>query len=149
MKTNIKILTGILAIPVLAAVLFLFFPRENGSAHASVDRTDYQAGETMELVMENGFKREICFSSCYPYIMEIQNEKGGWEAYVYQDCPAPDVAIDCIPASGSKKFRILLDDPMIGAHRLKIPVCFDCSAGQNFKSDQMLYSGTFTISDKN
>lgn len=146
MKTNIKVLIGITAVLVLAAVLFLIFPQKSGSAQASVDRAGYQIGEKVELTVENGFNREICFSSCYPYIMEIQNKKGEWEEYVYQDCASPDRAIDCVPARALKKFRIAPEDAEIGVHRLKIPVCFDCLAGQSFGSDQALYSGTFIIS---
>lgn len=145
MKLIIKILIAILAIAILAAILFLAFPQRGEAVRAFVDRGNYQVGEKLEVAVENDFGREICFSSCYPYLMEKQQENGNWEEYDYPDCSGANRAVDCVPASGRKKFRVALDDVAAGIHRLKINACVGCAAAGAFTTEQTIYSDIFEI----
>ncbi len=145
MKLNIKILIGFLAVVILGTAFFLAFLQKDGAARAFVDRGSYQVGENLEVAVENGFNRDICFSSCYPYLMERQQENGSWEEYDYPECLEANRAIDCVAASGKKKFRVALDDVAAGIHRLKIAACVGCAANESFKSQQVLYSDIFQI----
>jgi len=66
MKTNARILIGILIVSILSVILFLSFFQKSGAAEISLNRAEYSPGETLEVVVENDFGREKCFSSCYP-----------------------------------------------------------------------------------
>jgi len=145
MKLNIKILIAFLAILVLAAALFLVFFQKSGAVRVVIDRDTYQVGESLEVAVENDFDRDICFSSCYPYVMETKRENGQWDEYDYPDCLEAARAVDCVPPREFKKFRIRLEDAAAGVHRLKIAACVGCAANESFKSQQVLYSDIFQI----
>jgi Archaeal fructose 1,6-bisphosphatase len=104
MKTNARILIGILVVSALSSILFLLLFQESGAAEISLNRTEYNSGGTLEVAVRNDFGREICFSSCYPYLAEIRDESGKWKEYVYQDCPEAAVAADCVPPRDLKNF---------------------------------------------
>ena len=145
MKTNARILIGILIVSILSVILFLSFFQKSGAAQISLNRAEYSPGEALEVAVRNDFGREICFSSCYPYLAEIRDESGKWKEYVYQDCPEAAVAADCVPSRDLKKFRVVLEDMPAGAHRLKIPFCLECASGGNFQPEQAVYSPVFEI----
>jgi|GEM_PF-538988 len=145
MKLSIKILIGFLAVVILGTAFFLAFLQKDGAARAFVDRGSYQVGENLEVTVENGFNRDICFSSCYPYVMETKRENGQWDEYDYPDCLEAARAVDCVPPREFKKFRIRLEDAAAGVHRLKIAACVGCAANESFKSQQVLYSDIFQI----
>lgn len=145
MKTNARILIGILIVSILSVILFLSFFQKSGAAQISLNRAEYSPGEALEVAVRNDFGREICFSSCYPYLAEIRDESGKWKEYVYQDCPEAAVAADCVPPRDLKKFRVVLEDMPAGAHRLKIPFCLECASGGNFQPEQAVYSPVFEI----
>ena len=145
MKTNAKVLIGILVVSALSAILFLLLFQKSGAAEISLDRAEYSPGEALEVTVKNDFDREICFSSCYPYLVEIRDGNGEWKEYVYQDCPEAARAVDCVPPRDSKKFRVALEDMLTGIHRLKVPFCLECAAGENFRPEQTLYSPVFEI----
>jgi len=145
MKTNARILIGILIVSILSVILFLSFFQKSGAAQISLNRAEYSPGETLEVVVENDFGREICFSSCYPYLAEIRDQSGEWKEYVYQDCPETARAVDCVPPRDLKKFRVALEDIPLGVHRLKVPFCLECVAGEGFQAEQALYSPVFEI----
>jgi len=144
MKTNARILIGILVVSALSSVLFLLFFQKSGAAQISLNRAEYNPGEALEVSVRNDFGREICFSSCYPYLAEIRDQSGEWKEYVYQDCPETARAADCVSPRDSKKFRVALEDMPAGTHRLRIPFCLECAAG-NFQPEQTLYSPVFEI----
>ncbi len=144
MKINIGVLIGILLLAVIAVAAFLRFSLPAGSVQAFADRSVYELDDILEVFVQNDFGREVCFSSCYPYLMEMQAQDGGWGEYVYGDCGWDDQAADCVPSHGAKKFRIFLADASVGVHRLKLPLCFDC-AGESFKPEQAIYSNIFNI----
>ena len=145
MKTNARILIGILVVSALSSVLFLLLFQKSGAAEISLNRTEYDSSGTLEVAVKNDFGQEICFSSCYPYLAEIRDGNGEWKEYVYQDCPETAVAADCVPPRDSKKFRVVLEDMPAGAHRLKIPFCLECAGGEVFQAEQALYSPVFEI----
>lgn len=141
----IKILIPILVVGALAAFLFFALLQKNGTAQAFVDRDNYQVGESLEVAVTNDFDRKMCFSSCYPYLMERRREDGKWEEYEYSNCPDNNLAADCILVRAQKKFRIMLDDVVPGVHRLKINACVGCAAAENFVFEREIYSNIFEI----
>jgi hypothetical protein len=145
MKTNARVLIGIFIVSILSVILFLSFFQKSGAAQISLNRAEYSPGETLEVVVENDFGQEICFSSCYPYLAEIRDQSGEWKEYVYQDCPETARAADCVPPRDLKKFRVALEDMPTGVHRLKVPFCLECVAGEGFQAEQALYSPVFEI----
>ncbi|GMX58097.1 MAG: hypothetical protein YFSK_4360 [Candidatus Yanofskyibacterium parasiticum] len=145
MKTNARILIGILIVSILSVILFLSFFQKSGAAEISLNRTEYDSSGTLEVAVKNDFGQEICFSSCYPYLAEIRDQNGEWKEYVYQDCPETARAVDCVPPRDLKKFRVALEDMPAGVHRLKVPFCLECAAGENFQPEQAVYSPVFEI----
>ena len=145
MKTNARILIGILVVSALSSVLFLLLFQKSGAAEISLNRTEYDSSGTLEVAVKNDFGQEICFSSCYPYLAEIRDQNGEWKEYVYQDCPETARAVDCVPPRDLKKFRVALEDIPLGVHRLKVPFCLECAAGEGFQAEQALYSPVFEI----
>jgi hypothetical protein len=140
------IASKILAVLAVIAVLtVVFFAARSRPISVTTDQSVYRAGGALEVGIKNNFNEPICFSSCYPYLMEKEDKSGNWEMYAYMDCPKPDQASDCVAAGSEKKFRLPLQEIETGQTRLKIPVCVGCAAGQPFKASDVLYSNSFEI----
>ena len=107
------------------------------------DKTEYQKGEILKLAIKNNLGKNICFSSCYPY--HLEEKDGDWESYPYSECPKSDINEICLSARQSKFFEINLPFVDEGAHRLAIPVCFNCKDKDGFREDNKFYSNEFSI----
>lgn len=111
------------------------------------DKTEYRQGENPKITIENRFKDNICFSSCYPYYLEENKEDSRFATYDYGACHDPDMSKDCILSGNAKSFELLLADinPDKGIHRIAISACLGCSLEENFKKDKWLYSNEFMM----
>jgi len=140
-KNNIiKILLTLLALGVMIS-LFLWFAKP---VRAVTDRVEYKIGDALEITIQNSLDKPICFSSCYPYLVEKRDKKGNWISYSYSACDDQDLPSNCMAAGAKKIFRLALDEAENGLNRLKIPVCVDCG-NQPFQADFTYYSNNFRV----
>ena len=110
------------------------------------DKTEYESGGILKVKIKNNFGENICFSSCYPYLLENKNEN--WESYKYAECQKFNGNGSCIEARKEKAFELTLPEAPEGLHRLAIPVCIGCQNEDTFKEDARFYSNEFTIKEK-
>ncbi|MFA6375793.1 MAG: hypothetical protein WCX69_00120 [Candidatus Paceibacterota bacterium] len=139
MKIYIKIIIAALAIGIVTISYFNIFGKP---VSVATDKNDYKVGDSLEVVIKNNLDKPICFSSCYPYLMELK-KSGNWVAYSYPEC-LHGQALSCVQPAAEKKFQLTLDEAEIGTTRMKIQVCVDCQ-GQNFLPDFTFYSNNFEI----
>lgn len=109
----------------------------------ATDKTEYQQGEVLKVTIKNNLIKNICFSSCYPYLLEKKNAK--WEFYSYVNCPKKDLNKDCIQPTQTKVFMLTLSLVEKGLHRMALPVCLGCQEDTDFIGSQRFYSNEFTI----
>lgn len=111
------------------------------------DKIEYKEGENPKIIIENRFKKSICFSSCYPYYLEENKEDKKFEAYEYGTCYNPDIAENCVLSGKTKAFELILENIVLdkGIHRIAIPACIGCYLEENFKRDKWLYSNEFMV----
>jgi len=107
------------------------------------DKTEYETGGILKVKIKNNFGENICFSSCYPYLLESKNEK--WESYKYVECQRFDGNGHCLKAGELKAFELTLPQISDGSHRLAISVCIGCQSEDTFKEDMRFYSNEFSI----
>lgn len=107
------------------------------------DKNEYEAGGTLKVKIKNNFGKQICFSSCYPYLLENKNEN--WESYKYAECQKFDGNDHCIKAGDLKAFEFTLPKDVKGTHRLAIPICLGCKNENPFREDKRFYSNEFII----
>lgn len=139
-KIYIKIAVAAL---VTGIIVFLSFKLAVKPVRISIDRADYKIGDSLEVVIKNNFNRQICFSSCYPYLIERETEDHNWTAYPYSEC-GHDLVHKCIEPGAERKFRLAMDEVEPGQNRLKIPICVDCQ-GRVFSAEFAYYSNNFDI----
>ncbi len=137
-----KVLVGVL-LAVSAALLWFWLSAK--PVEGVTDRDNYMPGDPLTINVKNGTGKAVCFSSCYPYLVERRDGAGDWAQFEYDDCPYPEVASDCVPAGGIKKFRLPLDEAEVGLNRLKLNICFDCAAGDPFLAESVIYSNVFEV----
>jgi hypothetical protein len=142
MKNYIKILIGVL---IVAVTGFFWFWKTARTVEGVTDRNNYNLGDALAISIKNNLGQTVCFSSCYPYLLEKQNVGGGWDQYLYESCSQKDIAADCISADGVKKFRLSLAEADAGMNRLKLQVCVNCAPGREFKANSALYSNVFEV----
>jgi len=142
MNIYIKVLMGVAVVGFFVVLWLLPMSR---SAQVTTDRPDYSIGDPLEVSIVNKLDKSICFSSCYPFLLERQDSDGKWLEYSYGECESSDVVSGCVLAGESKKFQLSLDETEIGQTRIKINYCADCVAGQPFSAGPTLYSNTFII----
>lgn len=146
MNIYIKIFLGILAVAAVATICFLLVGAI--STKVVMDKTEYRVGDPAEVTIKNDTERQVCFSSCYPYLVEKQaGDK--WLKYSYGVCDKAQVAVNCIQAGKLKKFLLTLDEVGSGLHRLDIQICSGCDAGQNFEANLTVASNSFTVQGVN
>ena len=131
---------------VFAGVAFLYFKATPKDYSVSVvtEKGKYANGEELKVEIDNNEGDSICFSSCYPYFMQIV-KGGNWQNYKYSDCQKDDVVEKCISSKDLKAFGITLDSVQSAIHRLAIPACIGCSVGDKFRVDKVFYSNEFEI----
>ncbi|HDZ54346.1 MAG TPA: hypothetical protein ENI19_01555 [Candidatus Nealsonbacteria bacterium] len=145
-----KILVFIVLIVVLLILIIGWFGwkgykiKEEG-ATITTHKAEYLQGENPKIKITNDSREEICFSSCYPYYLEIN--EGGFESYQYGNCSEVDVVETCIKPSQIKTFEILLERSKTekGLHRIAIPACIGCALYEEFRQDKWFYSNDFFI----
>ena len=117
------------------------------SIFIKTDKAEYKQGENPKITIENRFRENICFSSCYPYYLERNEEDKKFKAYEYGICRDQDMAEKCISPGRAKAFELLLEDISLGEgiYRIAIPACIGCSIEENFKKDGWLYSNEFIM----
>jgi len=139
---------------VLILTLFLFigwlgwkgYQLQKGGISIVTDKTEYEAGGNLKVKIKNNFGKQICFSSCYPYLLESKNEK--WESYKYTECQKFNGNGHCIETRGLKAYELTLPQVLAGLHRLVIPVCLGCKDNDLFREDKRFYSNEFLIKEK-
>lgn len=119
------------------------YSKETSLVSIKTDKTDYEEQGTLKLAIKNNSWKNICFSSCYPYVLEKKNN--GWLSYPYQSCSKPDVNQICLSAFQSKFFEIILPFLDKGTHRLAVPACLNCDNKDGFREDNKFYSNEFSI----
>ena len=146
MNIYIKIFLGVAVVGAITMLCFLSVAAR--LAKAVTDKTEYWAGATAEVTINNDTGKPVCFSSCYPYFLEIQvGDK--WQKYSYGACDEGQIAVSCMKAGELKKFQLTLAEAVSGVHRLNIQICSGCAAGQKFKADSTVISNTFTVQATN
>ena len=111
-------------------------------------KTEYAKDESLlRLNIKSYTPIKICFSSCYPYY--IQKKDGVWKDYPLAKCEEQNVATDCVDFFGTigrgielSQWRDFLESDF---HRLALPACIGCNAGDPFKADKTFYSNEFKI----
>ncbi len=147
MSTKTKILIVILIVFVIPAGWLIWkWQSYSMVVLSSTDKIEYEEGENLRVSIKNSFKKNICFSSCYPYFLEKKN--GQWESYPYGVCEKPDINKTCIEPGQIKIFEINLSFVEERLHRLALPVCVGCEQGEEFEEIKRFYSNEFTISEK-
>lgn len=146
MKLSTKILTGILVALILGIIIVCglsIFKSPYSKVEITTDKTEYSKGEILLLTIENNLKEDLCFSSCYPYYLEIKNED--WKSYDYGICDKADIVEKCINSGSFKTFEIDLLSVEKGSHRITIPGCIDCNVNNQFGEDKRFYSNEFEV----
>ncbi len=109
------------------------------------ERNDYSQADELKVEIENKESKTICFSSCYPYMIQVKNN--GWDNYFYSDCGKENIIETCIDPNQLKAFAITLSEMFLepAMHRLAIPACIGCAIGEQFRVDKIIYSNEFEI----
>jgi len=144
-KKLIYLVAGILIVLIGSAVWFYGWKKQ-----VSIDtqKIEYAKDEKLlKLNIKSYALTKICFSSCYPYY--IQKKDGSWKDYPLAKCEEQNVATDCVGSFGKigrgidlDQWRSFLESD---SHRLALPACIGCNAGDPFKVDKTFYSNEFKI----
>lgn len=135
------LLIAVLGILILGGIGVLFFNK--AGIGISTDKNHYQADASLKVKLSNSSLKKLCFSSCYPYFLERKAEE--WLSYPYQNCDHEDRIEKCAGGLKIKAFETTLPEVETGVYRLAIPVCEGCSAGEEFRETNRLYSNEFVI----
>lgn len=142
-----KIVVGLIVAAILSGLLWFLSRPKN--VEAVTDRNEYKTGANLEIAINNNFGKTVCFSSCYPYYLQLlppgEADKLNWQNYEYAKCQKRDIITTCMPDKGAKTFEINLDSVDAGTNRIMIPVCVGCSAGEEFKQGDIIYSNNFKV----
>jgi hypothetical protein len=104
----------------------------------------YSSNDVLKLAIKNVLPKNVCFSSCYPYYLEIKGEK--WVKYdYYEQCSHLDIIETCIKPDYAKFYEISLPDLAPGLHRLRVPVAVNEKEGEAFSADRVYYSNDFIV----
>jgi len=148
------LIIGIIVVIILFIGLFIWQKIQvAGEVKITTDKTEYSPEETLKVSINNTLRKNICFSSCYPYYLEKKNgstsspQSGEWKSYPYGKCDRADIIEKCINSGKTKTFEIDLSSVKIkeGLHRIAIPICQGCKIGKDFKETKIFYSNEFTI----
>jgi len=129
---------------IFALLAFILFVLEKQTLVISLGGENYGNGGELELKLKNYFfMKELCFSTCRPYLLEKKEEV--WYGYHYQDCAFPDKIEKCIRPGEKKVFHLSLPELPSATYRIAIPVCDDCCFAQIFQETLRFYSKEFEI----
>ena len=112
----------------------------------STDKTEYEQGEIVRVLVKNNLDKTICFGTCNPCYLEKKNDK--WEAYSKLLCTRNFIG-KCLQPKETKIFEPTKDIPYIeiekGNYRVVCSICIDCEGSIHFREDRLIYSNEFTI----
>lgn len=134
----------ITAIIVLFASSFIYFELLGVTTKIALDKAEYRANEDGKVKITNGFSGKICFSSCYPFYFEKEND-GAWQRREYIACEKDDLAEKCIDNNKIKAFMFAFPDLEAGNYRLAIPICSNCNENDKFSGSEWIHSDSFAI----
>ncbi|MBZ9577900.1 hypothetical protein KJA13_02580 [Patescibacteria group bacterium] len=129
----------------VAIILVAVLTKVPGEVNVITEKTEYKIGDVIKVKIENNLKKNVCFSSCYPYYLEKKEEE--WKSYDYMGCPNSDLVKDCIDSRQVKAFELIVPPIEEGLHRLAISVCIGCNLDEVFREDQKFYSNEFIINE--
>jgi hypothetical protein len=137
----------LIAIAVITVLSYMYYrsqsPEKQNGAIIVTEKGNYKIGDALKIKIANNSKKEICFSSCYPYYFERND--GSWHAYTYENCLADNLAKPCLEPNQEKAFEISIPQIEKGTHRLSLPACLECGLDSGFKESEWLYSNDFVI----
>ncbi|MDD5013445.1 MAG: hypothetical protein PHD93_03600 [Candidatus Pacebacteria bacterium] len=111
------------------------------------NKQEYNSGEKAIITIENTSDKKACFSSCYPFYVQIQDQSKKF--YQYEECPFEDVANVCIEPNDKKSFQIDLKEQRIlsapDSYRFVISACLSCNLGESFKKEEFFFSNEFKV----
>lgn len=145
--TKLRVFAFVLLIFIFlfGVVLYFQYGLKKEPIEAFTEKKSYSVSDELKVEIKNNMKDKVCFSSCYPYLM--QTKDGGWENYNYSQCDEQNKVEACVDSNGLKAFAISLKEMFIqpALHRLAIPACIGCAVGEQFRVDKILYSNEFEI----
>ena len=144
-KNFLVIGAGLIALAAIILVAVLTLPKVPEEVNVITEKTEYKIGDIIKVKIENNLKKNICFSSCYPYYLEKKGEE--WKSYNYIDCPNSDLVKDCIDSRQVKAFELTVSSLEEGLHRITISACIGCNLEEVFREDQKFYSNEFIINE--
>lgn len=138
----------IIAISLLAAVgisLFKWWYFDVRPINVSIttDKIEYNSDGVLKVAIKNDSDKDVCFSSCYPYVLEKRDKT--FRSYPYVACQKPDLNGYCVAPHQSKFFQINLPYSEGGSHRLVVSACVGCRINEVFRESRKLYSNEFNI----
>lgn len=143
-KDIVIIISGLI---VLAGIILIsyFLPGKVSEEEIIVltDKQEYSPGDILKVKIDNNTKDEFCFSNCYPYYIEKEDEN--WVAYKYEECPQEDTVDSCVEPNRVKAFELEVPFAEEGFHRLKIQACVGCKTAELFIKNKELFSNQFII----
>jgi len=148
MKKILVLATIIFLIILVVIVFVIIFAFQQAAQSEKVnivtDKSEYGVGEVLKVKIENNSKKNVCFSSCYPYYLEKEKEKE-WEEYPYPNCLTDNLVEKCISSGEIKAFKLTLPLRFTGSLRLAIPISVQGNMGEIFKEDKRFYSNQFMV----
>lgn len=149
-SVNLKVFAYVFLILVFIAGVFIYIKMDNAGASkatiaAFTEKNTYSLNDELKVQINNDESQRICFSSCYPYV--VQSRDGSWDNYPYPACESNNVADTCVEPGETKAFAISLGEMFLEPkmNRLALPACVGCALGEQFRVDKIIYTNEFQI----
>lgn len=154
-KINSKTLFyAILFLLLIFSILFYLYAINKSSSFVDyeellikTDKQEYSSEEKAKIIIENISDKKVCFSSCYPFYVQIQDQTKKF--YKYEECSFEDVASVCIDPKQKKAFEVDLKDQRIlsstNNYRFVISACLSCKLGDRFIKEGLFFSNQFKV----
>ncbi|HNP79721.1 MAG TPA: hypothetical protein PKI00_02635 [Candidatus Pacearchaeota archaeon] len=151
---NKKVLYIILFILLIGSVIFYLYattrtsePIDYDELVVSTDKEEYSANEKAIINIKNVSDKRACFSSCYPFYVQTQDQDKKF--YQYEECPFEDIVSVCVDPHQDKYFEIDLGEQIIpksnSSYAFVISACLTCDTGDTFKRDDFFFSNKFIV----
>lgn len=145
--TKVTIFVGVILVLILLGGLVMYFNSKDEAESVKImtEKKEYSVDEELKVEIKNDTGDKICFSSCYPYMMQVKNN--GWNDYSYVECGEDNIVENCIDSNSLKAFGISLSETFLESapHRLAISACIGCAIGEKFRVDEIIYSNEFEV----
>lgn len=159
MSSRTKIIIAILVLEIILVFSWWVWDNYKISKELTVitDKIKYEKEGVLKVTIKNNSYKNACFSSCYPYYLEKNNEfslslspvtgllSTGWKPYYYSLCREVNINETCLNAGSEKSFEIDFYRVENGLHRIAVQACIDCKIGEIFIQDRIFYSNEFII----